>query len=137
MLEQLLLIAGALIFGVLGLIHLIYTFFGSAFAPRDAATRTAMESTSPRLTRETTMWRAWIGFNASHSLGAIVFAVFVLLLALGHMPLLRAAPVFAWVAAANAVAWLWLARRYWFRVPFVGLLLASLCFAIAALRLSL
>lgn len=134
--EQILLVAGALVFGVLGLIHLLYTFAGSAFVPRDAATRAAMEATSPRLTRETTIWRAWIGFNASHSLGAIVFAVFVLLLAAGHMPLLREAPVFAWVAAINALAWLWLARRYWFRVPFIGLLLASLCFLIAALRLS-
>lgn len=61
----------------------------------------------------------------------------MLLLALGHMPLLREAPVFAWVAAINALAWLWLARRYWFRVPFVGLMAASLCFLAAALRLSL
>lgn len=136
MLEQVLLIAGALIFGVLGSIHLLYTFVGEKFSPRDPATRVAMQATHPRLTRATTMWRAWIGFNASHSLGAMVFAAFVLLLAGWHMDFLRSAPLFAWLAALNALAWLALAVRYWFRIPLIGLALSSACFVLAALRLS-
>ena len=136
MLEQVLLMAGAAMLGVLGSLHLIYTFAGDKLAPRDAAVRTAMQATTMRITRDTTLWRAWIGFNASHSLGAIVFALFVLLLAGAHMDLLRAAPLFAWLAAGNALAWLWLAWRYWFRIPFAGLLFSTVCFLIAAVRLS-
>jgi hypothetical protein len=30
-----------------------------------------------RLTRRTDMWRAWVGFNLSHGLGVVVFALFV------------------------------------------------------------
>jgi len=136
-LEQVLLVTGALIFGVLGSIHLFYTFVGNRFDPRDAATRTAMESTSPVISRRLSMWQAWIGFNGSHSLGAIVFAAFVLLLALRHMEFMRANPAFAWLAVANAAAWFAVGSRYWFRTPLTGIGLAGVCFLIAALRLSL
>jgi hypothetical protein len=34
-----------------------------------------MKSISPMLTRETTMWKAWIGFNASHSSGITFIGV--------------------------------------------------------------
>lgn len=137
MLEQVLLVAGALIFGVLGSIHLLYTLAGKKFDPRDAATRVAMQATSPVISRRTTMWQAWIGFNASHSLGAMVFAAFMLLLALLHMDFLRANPTFAWLAFANAAAWFAVGWRYWFRTPLVGIGLAGVCFLIAAARLSL
>lgn len=72
--EQVLIIIGASIFGVLGTIHLIYTFFTNKFEAYDSAVTEAMKATSPILTRETTVWNAWIGFNASHSLGAMLFA---------------------------------------------------------------
>jgi hypothetical protein len=134
--ERLLLLAGAAIFAILGSLHLAYTFVGTRLQPRDPAAIAAMQATPLRLTRETTVWRAWIGFNASHSLGAIVVAAFVLGLAGWRMDVLRADPAFAWLAAVNSAAWLVLAKRYWFRVPFVGLLLATACFVAAAVRLS-
>lgn len=137
MLEQILLVAGALIFGTLGSIHLWLTFFGDRLDPRDPAVRSAMQSTPLRLSRSTSMWRAWTGFNASHSLGAIVFALFMLLLGIAHMDFLRTAPALAWLAAGNALAWLLLAWRYWFRIPLIGLALSSGCFVAAAVRLSL
>jgi hypothetical protein len=133
--ERLLLLSGAAIFALLGALHLLYTFVGTRLAPRDPAAIAAMQATSMRLTRETTVWRAWIGFNASHSLGALVFAAFVGGLAGWRMDVLRESPGFAWLAAANALAWLALARAYWFRVPFAGLLVASACFVVAAVRL--
>lgn len=71
---QILIVAGALIFGLLGTVHLAYTFFTGLFSPRDAATEASMKLTHPRLTRRTTLWKAWVGFNASHSLGAILFS---------------------------------------------------------------
>ena len=134
--DQILLLAGATLFGGLGALHLLYTFVGTRLQPRDAATIAAMQADTMRLTRDTTVWRAWIGFNASHSLGAIVFAAFVAGLAWSRMDVLRAQPLFAWLAAANALAWLALARAYWFRIPVAGLAVASACFVVAAVRLS-
>jgi hypothetical protein len=123
---------GAAIFGMLGLVHLAYTFSGTSFDPRDPACGVEMRATSPRLTRRTTMWKAWVGFNASHSLGAIVFAVVYLALAIRHPAVLEGSPLFAVIALANGLAYLALARAYWFRTPFIGILGATICFGVAA-----
>jgi len=84
--------ASAAIILLPGLIHPLHTFRGRKLHPRDAALETAMREVSPVLTRETTMWRAWVGFNASHSYGAIFFGLVYGYLALAHGALLFASP---------------------------------------------
>ena len=137
MLALILFAAGGAIFASLGTLHLILTFRGTKLHPHDDAVRAAMQATTMRITRDTSLWNAWIGFNASHSLGAMVFGAFVLLLALGHGDFLRSAPAFAWLAFANAAVWLAVAQRYWFRIPRNGLALSTLCFLAAAVLLSI
>src|SRR5438105_968245 len=83
-----LLLASAGVVLALGVIHLVYTFFGRLLTPRDAALQAAMRQVSPVLTRETTMWKAWLGFNASHGMGAILFGLVYGYLALAHAELL-------------------------------------------------
>jgi hypothetical protein len=61
---------------VLGCAHLLYTFYTNKFDARDEPVTSSMKNTSPVLTKETTMWKAWIGFNASHSLGAMLVAFY-------------------------------------------------------------
>jgi hypothetical protein len=80
------------------------------------------------------MWKAWIGFNASHSLGAMVFAAFYLILAIGHPQLLRDSPAFVVLALATGLAYLAVAFKYWFRIPLTGIAVATACFAIATLE---
>lgn len=137
MLEQTLIVIAASLFGLLGALHLIYTFFTDSFDARDAATTAAMKTTHPVLTRRTTVWNAWIGFNASHSLGALLLAAVYLVLALGHMPWLRESPALVWLAVAASLGYLALAQRYWFRTPLIGIALATVCFGAAAVALSL
>ena len=60
---------------VLGLLHLLYTFHGSKLLPRDAELQERMSVVSPVITRETTMWKGYVGFNASHSFGLILFGL--------------------------------------------------------------
>ena len=133
---QALFIAGAALLAGLGSLHLVLTFFSTKFDPRDAATASAMRATTPRITRATTVWRCWIGFNASHSLGAMLFGTVYLLLAVVHMAWLRESGALAWLAVAGSAAYLLLARRYWFRTPFIGMLAATACFAGGAALLS-
>ena len=137
MLAQALIVTGALLFGVLGTLHLAYTFFTDKFNARDTATMVAMKATHPVLTRRTTVWKAWIGFNASHSLGAMLFALIYLVLALGHMPMLSQSPALVWIGVAGSLGYLALAIRYWFRTPLIGIAVGSACFVIAALLLTL
>src|SRR5688500_19603921 len=71
MLEKILWLSGSAIFLILGSIHLYYTFFTGKFKARNKSLVREMKNTSTVLTADTTMWKAWIGFNASHSAGAI------------------------------------------------------------------
>jgi hypothetical protein len=125
---RVLILIGASVIGVLGTLHLVYTFVGPKLRPRDAQVVAAMQSTSMVITRQTTLWKAWIGFNASHSLGAILFAAIYILLAARHMELLARAPELMAVGLATLLAYLWLAHQYWFRVPFIGIAIATVCF---------
>jgi hypothetical protein len=55
-----LLAASAGIILALGLLHLLYTFRGRMLRPRDAQLEQRMREVSPVITRETTMWNAWV-----------------------------------------------------------------------------
>jgi hypothetical protein len=72
----------------LGVVHLVYTFWGPLLTPRDPALQISMSQIAPVLTKETTMWRCWVGFNVSHSMGLILFGLVFGFLALAHGQLL-------------------------------------------------
>ncbi len=127
---SLLVLASAAIVLVLGALHLLYTFRGSKLDPRDAATRQAMEQSPLRITRETTMWRAWIGFNATHSLGLLLFAVIYGYLALAAPGLLFGSMFLLGVGLVMLASYVFLARRYFFSVPFRGIALASALYVV-------
>jgi hypothetical protein len=125
----LLLAASAAVTLLLGSVHLLFTFHGNRLHPRDAWLRKAMDTGLPVLTRETTMWRAWIGFNASHSYGAMLFGLVYGHLAVAHPALLLGSPFLLSLGLALLLAYVQLARRYWFSVPFRGLLLSAALYA--------
>lgn len=132
---QILITIGAAIFGFFGSMHLLYTFFTSKFDPFDLSVKTAMESSSLRLTRETTVWKAWVGFNASHSLGAMLVAAFYIPLALWNFPVIENSLWFTWLPVVMGLCYLFLAKKYWFKIPFFGILIATLCFIGAAITI--
>ena len=134
MIEQGLLIAGATIFGMLGSTHLIYTFFTNKFDAIDPAAAKAIRDTSPVLTKETTMWDAWIGFNASHSLGAILVAAFYAPLSIWELSVSRCG--FPFFQSQSGCRILPLAKRYWFKIPFIGILISTICFGGAAISIN-
>ena len=114
---------------VLGSIHLLYTFHGPKLTPRDAGLRAQMEIAHPVLTRQTTMWKAWVGFNASHSLGAMLFGLVYGYFALAQPGLLFTSGFLSALGLVFLLAYLVLARAYWFRIPLVGVALSLACYA--------
>jgi hypothetical protein len=108
----------------LGIVHLIYTFHGRKLTPRDSALQDRMREVSPVISRETTMWKTWIGFNASHALGAILFGLVYGYLALAHPDFLFRSVFLLAVGLCLLVAYAVLGKVYWFRVPFGGILIA-------------
>lgn len=123
------LIAGsAAIILLLGLVHLLYTFRGRKLHPRDAALETAMKEVTPVLTRETTMWKAWIGFNASHSGGAILFGLVYGYLALAQTSVLFQSPFLLCLGLIFLASYTFLGKVYWFSIPFRGIALATVLY---------
>ena len=129
---QALVAVSAAIILLLGLVHLLYTFRGQKLLPRDAALETRMKEVSPVLTRETTMWKAWVGFNASHSYGAILFGLVYGYLAVAQSSLLFQLPFLLLVGALLLAGYAVLGKIYWFSVPFRGIVL-SFALYVAAL----
>jgi hypothetical protein len=125
-------VAGSLIMLTLGGIHLYYTFFSDKFRPANEALHAMMEKTPMRLTRRTTLWKAWMGFNASHSVGAIYIGVVNIFLAL-RFPGLLQSTFFLYAFNIAVIGFYgWLAHKYWFKVPFVGVLLTLVLYVTAA-----
>jgi hypothetical protein len=130
-LPSLLIAASAAIIFTLGALHLWYTFRGNKLHPRDPELRVRLEQTPLVLTRQTTMWKAWVGFNASHSCGAMLFGAFYGYLALAHGAFLFQSWFLLALGLLALVAYAFMARRYWFSVPFRGILLATAFYVIA------
>jgi hypothetical protein len=73
MISRIFIFASAAIVLYLGCVHLAYTFFTHKFSPREAQLEIAMKQVAPRISSETTVWKASMGFHVSHSMGAILF----------------------------------------------------------------
>ena len=118
---------------LLGTLHLVYTFATNKFLPRDAALAQRMREVAPLICGQTSMWRAWIGFNASHSLGMMLFGLVYGYLTIAHPALLLTDPFLLSLGGVFLASLLVLARRYWFRIPFIGIALALALYLAAAL----
>jgi len=119
-------VASGAIFVVLGLMHAIYTLLDQRhprrLVPVDAEVMRAMQGTGVRLARGSagSMWQAWIGFNLSHSLGAIVFGAWTA--TSGSSLALPVAAIYL------AIGW-----RGWFWIPNACIAVATLGLVLAAL----
>jgi len=116
---------------LLGLLHLIYTFFGPKLTPRDTQLIETMKRVSPVITKETTMWKCWIGFNASHSLCAILFALIYGYLAIRHADFLFASYFLLATGFGLLASLVLLGKLYWFSIPFRGISIAFACYCAA------
>lgn len=135
MAAKILMVLSASIVLTLGIVHLFYTFWGPELTPRDPALVISMSQTSPVITNETTMWRAWVGFNASHSMGLILFGLVFGFLGLAHDQLLFRSPFLLIVGLAMLGGFAVLCKVYFFSAPLIGISI-SLVFYIASLVLS-
>jgi hypothetical protein len=120
---------------LMGSLHAHYTFLDirrpRRLVPQDPATALAMKKTPLRLSRGgTTIWRAWVGFNFSHSLGVVLFGG----LCIFASTLLGTMSMPAWVLFVFVVIsliCLGISALYWFRIPTAGIAVASLCLLVA------
>ncbi len=122
---------GSVIIAFLGTIHLVYIFFTNKFLPRNENLEKEMHLISPILTKETTMWKAWIGFNASHSSGAIFIGVINFYLVVKHFSILQTEHFFFLFNITTIGFYVWLAKKYWFKAPLIGISITFICFIVS------
>jgi hypothetical protein len=115
----------ALIPLVLGTLHLTYTFWGPKLLPRDAGVIDAMKGTTMVITRETTVWQAWIGFNTTHSMSLMLFGLVYGYFALARPEVLFGSPFLQAVGLITLAAFLVLSRAYFFSIPLAGMAIAT------------
>ncbi len=132
---RILMVLSASIIFALGLVHLVYTFWGSKLTPRDPALQISMSQISPVITKETTMWRCWVGFNATHSMALILFGLVFGYLALAHGRLLFRSPFLLVVGLAMLSGLIVLCKVYFFRAPLTGVCISLTCY-VASIALS-
>jgi hypothetical protein len=132
---RILMVFSASIVLTLGVLHLVSTFWGPSLTPRDPALQISMSQSSPIMTNETTMWRCWVGFNASHSLGLILFGLIFGYLALAHGQLLFRSPFLLVVGLAMLGGFAVLCKVYFFSWPLTGISIALVCY-LASIALS-
>lgn len=129
---------GGGIFVVLGLLHAIYTFLDirrpRRLVPDDPAVTAAMAGSQVRLARGgMTVWRAWVGFNFSHSVGAVLFGV----LCIATATVIATASVPGWILlllSAVGLIYFTIGVLYWFRIPITGIAVATTCLLLAWLN---
>jgi hypothetical protein len=130
-------LAGAALFGLLGVAHGVLTLRDArvprAFTPTDDNLRRAMVEAPLRLAPQTTMWKAWRGFNLSHSLGLVIFGTFLGGLALRDFAMVAGNTWLRSSAVVVGLIYLVLALRFWFWVPAVVSAVGTLCFVVSAL----
>lgn len=131
MASKILWLAGSAIFVFLGTVHFVYTFFTDKFNPRNNNVIGEMRNTSPRLTNETTLWKAWRGFNASHSIGAIFFGTINILLISKDFSIIADSFLISLLTILTSLFYLFLANKYWFSVPYLSIMLAVICFILS------
>ena len=131
LIAQMLACASAAIILLLGSAHLLLTFHGNKLHPRDSELLARMDATPAMISRQTSMWKSWIGFNASHSLGAMVFGLVFCYLAWLQPALLFGSYFLGLTGFLTLASYLAIAKQYWFRRPLQGIALALLLYVAA------
>ena len=120
--------ASAAIILLIGLVHLVYTFRGPNLHPRDPDLTSRMMAVSPVISSETTMWRCWVGFNASHSFCLIFFGALYGYLAMRHSAFLFHSWFLLALGLMLLLGYAALAKLYWFTSPFRAVVVATVLY---------
>jgi hypothetical protein len=128
---KILMVLSASIVFTLGVTHLVYTFWGPNLTPRDPALQISMNQIAPVITNETTMWRCWVGFNSSHSMGLILFGLVFGYLALAHEQLLFQSPFLLVIGLAMLGGLVVLCKIYFFSAPLTSVSISLACYVVS------
>ena len=133
--DQTLLIIGSSIYIALGLGHGVLTLLDLRapryFTPRDDEIRKLMQGVSIRLNRHVDLWKAWLGFNLSHSSGLVLFGAAVFAFAVMARDAYFSSVPLQVTTLAVSLMYVTLSLKFWFWGPAVGSSTATVLFGTA------
>ena len=117
-------LAAGVVFVLLAVTHVVLTPQRTdehrGLAPAEQAVAESMARARVRLSDSMDMWRAWVGFNLSHSLGVGFLGLTILLIGRTSTSFAYNAALFLPLAIAASLAYLAIALVYWYRGPVIG-----------------
>jgi hypothetical protein len=133
---QTLFVASVFIFLGLGILHGVLTLRDlqdpRTFTPLDPQLRQAMERSSIAIHPETNLWRAWLGFNLSHSLGLVIFGGAGMTIGLLDFEIYARSILLQSCFLSIATIYLILSIKFWFVSPAIGSGIALMGLSIAS-----
>ena len=87
-----------------------------------------MKEVSPVVTNETTMWRVWVGVNATHSLALILLGLVYGFFAISRPEVLFGSTFLQLVGAGMLLSFVVLGRLYFYSVPFWSICVSLVCY---------
>jgi hypothetical protein len=103
-----------------------------AFVPRDPALRQAMQQSSIALHRSINLWRAWLGFNLTHSLGLVLFGAAFMHVGIFEPNAFASSLLLQAVAVLVSAIYLVLSLNFFFSKPAIYSTIGLVCFLVAA-----
>lgn len=127
-------VAGAMMFFLLGALHLRMTVADlkepKKFAPEKPGLLEELQNTRMAFRKDLkSFWLTYIGFHFSHSIGILFYAAVVIYCALARPDILGDIYVRVGIVVFGA-AYVLLSRAFWFVIPLVGSLLGVALIAI-------
>ena len=129
--------AGAGIIGFMGSGHMISTLYHCIaikptwYGPLNDATLAILQNERLGIDwKNTNFWKAYLGFNLSHSLGAMMFSVYSIYL-FNKTNLFKQQQrknVMYGVTIGFAMSFLLISTKYWFYIPTTGAAISTSCF---------
>ena len=132
---QIPLIIAASIFVLLGGFHGFLTLKDlinpTAFTPPDPALREAMQQSRIALHPGINLWKAWLGFNLTHSLSLIFFGSPFLYFGIFKPNIFMSSLILQTIAVFISAIYVILCIKFFFSTPAIASAIGLICFVVA------
>ena len=134
MFAQILIISSAALLLLIGLLHLQGSFFlfNKDLEPRDEDLKEQMKQGALKISPQTSLWRAWIGFNAMLAFGLLLFGLVFGYLALLDFAYLIGTPFLLWVGALYLMSLVVFSWVFLFYLPALAFTFCLILYGVGA-----
>jgi hypothetical protein len=129
-------IIGASIFLILGISHGFLSLQDLSnprnFIPQDTELLRAMQQAVGAKYPQANIWRAWMGFNLSHSLGLVLFGGTFVAIGLFYFSIFAQILWLQSCAILISIAYFIMSLKFWFSEPTISSGIGLACFVVSA-----